>query len=177
MTGTRKTRPELDIDGARRAAVNLLRVRDRAADDLRDRLIARGAPRGIALRVVAEFTKARLLDDARLARNMIGRELEGGPVGRLRLRDRLERRGIRPRIATAAIDEALAGQSGVTGAMRLARQLARKAHASLGRVDAKVWRRIRATLARRGFEEDEVERAMESIGPPDGSERNGSDTL
>lgn len=172
--------PPLDLDAARRAAVNLLRVRDRSSDELRERLIARGAGAALASRVVAEFERARLVSDARLAEHTIARELEGGPVGRLRLEDRLARRMIDNTLAARAIDAAMRGRRGADDALLVARQLLKQLRAkpsagsktakgkSRARVtlDAKLWRRIAAALARRGFDEDEVERAMDALGPP-----------
>lgn len=184
MARSPKPRPPLDLDAARRAAVNLLRVRDRSSDELRERLIARGASGALASRVVAEFERARLVSDARLAEHTIARELESGPVGRLRLEDRLARRMIDEDLAARAIDAAIRGRRGADDALAAARQILEKLTAKSGSpskspgkqprpraqpettLDAKLWRRIAAALARRGFDEDEVERAMDALGPP-----------
>ncbi|MCC6970701.1 MAG: RecX family transcriptional regulator [Phycisphaerales bacterium] len=184
MPPAKQPSPPLDRDAARRAAVNLLRVRDRSSDELRERLIARGASGALASRVVEEFERARLVSDARLAEHTIARELETGPVGRLRLQDRLARRMIDDTLAARAIDSALRGRRGADDAIAAARQILEKLTGKSGtrskppgrqmrsrtqletRLDPKLWRRIAAALARRGFSDDEIERAMDALGPP-----------
>lgn len=195
-----KPRPPLDLDAARRAAVNLLRVRDRSSDELRERLIARGTPNSIAGRVVAEFQRARLVDDSRLAERTIARELEQAPVGRRRLEDRLARRMIGEDLAARTIDDTLRSRRGADDALIAARQLlsqlaanaatkatgtsagskpAKNQKKSQARapLDAKLWRRIAAALARRGFDDDDIERAMDALGPPPQSGSDRGDTL
>ncbi|MBL8759865.1 MAG: hypothetical protein JNL50_01045, partial [Phycisphaerae bacterium] len=44
-------------------------------------------------------------------------------------------------------------------------------------LDAKLWRRIAAALARRGFDDDDIERAMDALGPPPQSGSDRGDTL
>jgi SOS response regulatory protein OraA/RecX len=202
MPRDRKPRSVLTLDAARRAAVNLLRVRDRSTDELHNRLVARGAPSEVAARVVAELQRARLIDDAKLARHTIANELEQGAVGRLRLEDKLARRLIDERVASPAIDEVLRDRRGADDALAVARQLLNQiaARASTGAstkapirdtpsrgakrkskpgqpLDAKVWRRIAAALARRGFEDDDIERAMDGLGLPLPSGSDRRDTL
>lgn len=202
MPRDRKPRSVLTLDAARRAAVNLLRVRDRSSDELHSRLVARGAPSEVAARVVAELRRARLLDDAKLARHTIANEFEQGAVGRLRLQDKLARRMIDERVAALAINEALRGRRGADDALGVARQLLRQIAAKPGAgastnartkgapssgvkrrsnpgqsLDAKVWRRIAAALARRGFEDDDIERAMDGLGLPHPSDTDQRDTL
>lgn len=199
MARTPKPRPPLDLDAARRAAVNLLRVRDRSSDELRRRLIARNTPESIAARVVAEFERARLVNDSRLAEHTIARELEQGPVGRRRLEDRLARRMIDEDLAARAIDAATCGRRGADDALLVARQLLNQLTAKhAGKpaskrpvapadpcktkspacvtLDAKDYRRIAAALARRGFDDDEIQHAMDAIAPPESSP-DPSDTL
>lgn len=190
MARTPKPRPPLDLDAARRAAVNLLRVRDRSSGELRRRLLARNAPEPIADCVVAEFERARLVNDSRLAEHTIARELEQGPVGRRRLEDRLARRMIAEDLAARAIDAATRGRRGADDALLVARQLLKQLRAkpaarsktangkSRARptLDAKLWRRIAAALARRGFDDDDIQHAMDTLGPPE-SDSDSGDTL
>lgn len=188
MARTPKPRPPLDLDAARRAAVNLLRVRDRSSDELRQRLLARNTPEPIAARVVAEFERARLVNDSRLAERTIARELEQGPVGRRRLEDRLARRMIDEDLAARAIDAATRNRRGADDALLVARQLLRQlttSHAATSakkqsrtpaNLDTKLCRRIAAALARRGFEDDDIQHAMEALGPPE-SDADSGDTL
>ncbi len=190
MARTPKPRPPLDLDAARRAAVNLLRVRDRSSDELRQRLIARHAPEPIADRIVAEFERARLVNDSRLAEHTIARELEQGPVGRRRLEDRLARRMIDEDLAARAIDAAISNRRGADDALLVARQL-RKQHTAKpaaksksatkqsqarAPLDTKLWRRIAAALARRGFDDDDVQHAMDALAPTESGSDSG-DTL
>ncbi len=202
MTRDRKPRLVLTLDAARRAAVNLLRVRDRSSDELHSRLVARGAPSDIAARVVLELRRAGLVDDAKLARHTIANEFEQGAVGRLRLQDRLARRMIDDRVASLAINEALRDRRSADDALAVARQLLRQIAAKSGAgasakarikgapssgakrrsnpgqpLNAKVWRRIAAALARRGFEDDDIERAMDGLGLPHPWDSDQRDTL
>ncbi|MCC6230465.1 MAG: RecX family transcriptional regulator [Phycisphaerales bacterium] len=201
MARTPKPRPPLDLDAARRAAVNLLRVRDRSSDELRQRLLARNTPEPIAARVVAEFERARLINDSRLAEHTIARELEQGPVGRRRLEDRLARRMIDENLAARTIDAATRNRRGADDALLVARDLFKQftarpaskaatkrspppsgAQSAKARsqpranLDTRLYRRIAAALARRGFEEDDIQHAMDALGPPE-SDADSGDTL
>lgn len=199
MARTPKPRPPLDLDAARRAAINLLRVRDRSSDELRQRLLARNTPGPIAARIVAEFERARLVNDSRLAEHTIARELEQGPVGRRRLEDRLARRMIDEDLAARAIDAATRGRRGADDALLVARQLLKQLAAkptskdaaklpastdnsaknksrTRGALDAKAFRRIAAALARRGFDDDDIQHAIDALGPPE-SDADSGDTL
>ncbi len=137
---------------ARRRATLLLKIKDRSESDLRSRLERAGFAPEVAAAVVGEFRRARLVDDARLARSIVDRLADHGDAA---IADKLGRAGI----AGAEAREAMAG---------LPDEAVRADHAAralLGRMpggagDARR-RRLYAALLRRGFDEGDASDAVE----------------
>ena len=141
-------------DETRRAALRLLARRAYSRHELTTRL----AERPFADTIVDELADAGWLDDAAYATDLARSLIDRQPAGRELVLRRLAARGIDPHTATAAADAALAGVDSHDAALALARTRALD-----GTADPKTLRRIAGLLARRGFDADAIEFAIDAI--------------
>lgn len=167
--GAARRSPGLDpgarrVESLRRRLVTALGKREMSVRDARARLERWGAEPLDAERVTSELIAAGALDDGRAAEAFCRAALARRPVGRAWLRARLESLGIGTEDAARAIDAALEGASDTEAARALAAATARRLPSGLS--DAARRRRVLGVLARRGFEAEAAERAMEAaLGP------------
>lgn len=166
MSGSRRREAGAD-PAARRAAalrrrlVTALGKREMSVRDARARLERWGGEAALAERVIAELVAAGVLDDGRAAEAFCRAALARRPVGRAWLRARLEALGIGPEDAARAIDAALEGASDAEAARGVAAAAARRLPGGLS--DAARRRRVLGALARRGFDAEASERALEAV--------------
>ena len=147
-----------DLEHAKAIALRLLRATDRSRSGLVERLVERDVAPAVAESAVHALERAGLVDDARLASELVARELSRGPTGRARLESKLRAVGVPDTIAAAALDEAYADRDPLPDAQAFARARLR---AMPPRLDAAARaRRLAAALSRRGFDPDTAERVV-----------------
>ncbi len=134
-----------DTVKAKKKALSLLKVKDRTAHELRDRLVAAGHPPTGVDAALAELAREGLLNDSALARASLERDLAKGHSPRAAAH-KLATRGIHdadmPSPPTGELERAVAAAQ--ARAAKLPPDLPPHARA----------RRLLAALARLGYEED-----------------------
>ena len=155
-------------EAAKDVAKRLLRTTDRSRAALIQRLIERDVAPDIAEAAVDDLERVGLVDDARLAEQLIASALARGPVGRDRLAAKLE-----GTIAAAALDAAFADRDPAADADAAARVHLRTLPPRLD--TAARARRLAAALARRGFDADTVDTAVRTV-LPEFSDADDADT-
>lgn len=149
----------------RRDAERLLSRRALTESELHERLIAQGPDALAVAEVVAALRRAGALDDARVvasaAANALGRRRAAGAA----VSD-LEARGVEARVAKQAVGAAAADrrESDWDRALALAQARIR---GQLAAADPRTQRRrLAGVLARRGYEDDLIERILDAVLPP-----------
>jgi regulatory protein len=141
-------------------SLELLAARAYTTRNLRRKLVQKGfAPEEISA-TVDRLTGAGLLDDLRFATEFARQKLTIGGESVRRVGQRLTSRGIKPADVKAAIQSVLDDEP--IDIQRSIEASARKKLASMGGLEPEVRRRrLFAFLARRGFELDDIRRAVE----------------
>ncbi|MGI9013183.1 MAG: hypothetical protein ACR2GY_02930 [Phycisphaerales bacterium] len=171
-TTARAVLAALDAHRARRDALNMLGRRSCAVADLRARLRRREHSEAAVEQVITEFLDAGWLDDKATAEDIINSVLRKGPAARELLITQLcDRYAIDEDVAVAAVDRALCDQDLERDAVAYARKIYKAMPKKVTAATAS--RRIAARLARRGFDEDAIERVLYSIGLLDGAHDSG----
>lgn len=164
------------FDAALRKAAKQVDRRARSAREVRDALARAGHDEAMSARVVDRLSQLGMIDDAALGKALIDETLARQPAGLALLRAKLLRRGIDETTIDRLIgagdvirrdaDDAAASAdeppraSGVADARRLALQRL----PSLARFDSATrLRRLAGLLARRGFDADTVEAALDGL--------------
>lgn len=130
-------------------ALRWLARRDRSEREVRARLAEWGTPATDAEDVIQHLHERGYLNDAALAERLCDWHDRHDPLGPLRLRRRLEQRGIDAADAAAA----LAGRDDPERQRALAEGLAARREGALASLPALArWRRLHDYLARRGFD-------------------------
>ncbi|MGD8374529.1 MAG: RecX family transcriptional regulator [Acidobacteriota bacterium] len=148
---------------ARRAARVLLARRPRTVQELR-RALKRHEP-GAVERVIGELVAAGSLDDRRTGMEWLRYVRECRPMGRLRLRAELRKRGLEREQIEALLVEYY---QAATEAEDLQRALDRLRARGGGAGDPAALRRLAARLGRRGFAAADVLAALEGFTETDG---------
>ncbi len=140
-------------------ALTLLAARGYATAELRRRLTRSGFAAADIEGVVGRLTAAGLLDDAAYARQLTRSKLLDGGAASRRVRRELAARGVGRPVADAAITEVMADEE--VDESHMAEQLACRRAITLVRFDrATQRRRLYAYLARRGYDADDIRRAV-----------------
>ena len=161
-------------DEEARARDKVLRLLERRAyprRDLLQRLRRAGFTEAAAAAVIDRLVAAGAVDDGAFARAWIRTRLVAGPQGRRRLTAELARRGVDRETAAAALAEESPGDEN-DACLRAAERQAVK-YRRLPAAAAR--RRLSAFLARRGFDPEDVRRAVERIRPGTGDDTGGCD--
>jgi regulatory protein len=144
-------------------ALRLLEFRARTVEELRRKLIQKGAPGDDVDAVIARLLEQKLLDDTNFARQFARARVLGAGASRRRILLELKRKGVASSVADEAID-ALEELEGIDPSASIHRVAAKKLK-SLGALDDVTRkRRLYAFLARRGFDPDEIREAMAALG-------------
>jgi regulatory protein len=172
-------REEGEIVAAYDRALDLLGFRPRSATELRRRLVQKGieAPRAEA--AVARLVEQGLVDDRAYARAVARSKALGAGASRRRIGQELARRGVDRAVAEEALGDVWREEE--VDQTAAAERLARKRLGSLRGLDeASRRRRLYGFLARRGYDADEIRRALaavldgeesdDAVGEPDGPE-------
>ena len=148
-----------------RSAVRMLAARGHTRALLERKLVMRGHGRAVAELVSARWQERGAIDDARFAEVAVRNELARKPAGRRLLESKLAAKGVGHADAKPAIDAALADRDEYADALLLARRSVASIGRALsagGRDPLVVKRRTLGRLARRGFSNDAVRRAVDT---------------
>ena len=155
-------REEGELLAAYDRALDLLNFRARSAAELRRRLVQKGieAPRAEA--AVARLVEQGLVDDRAYARALARSKALGSGASRRRIGQELARRGVDRETADEAVSEVWREEE--VDQTAAAERLARKRLGALRGLDAGAKRRrLYAFLARRGYDGDEIRRAVAAV--------------
>lgn len=144
-------------------ALNLLAFRARSSAELARTLVRKGEPKEMVERAVERLLEQGLLDDAAFAQSFTRAKVLGAKQSKRRVQQDLARRGVARTVSDAAIATVFE-EEGVDQ-REIVEQAARKKLRSLTKLDPLVRRRrLYAFLARRGYDAEDIRRAMEAVG-------------
>lgn len=145
-------------------ALNMIALRARSAAELRRLLLRKGEPAENVEVAIERLVRAGFLDDASFAKQFARSKAVGAGLSRRRVQQELAKRGVARDLADAAIAEAFEDeQIDEEGTLE---RVARKKLKSLARLDIPVQRRrLYAFLARRGYDGDDIIRALRTVMP------------
>ncbi len=143
-------------------ALNMLALRARSARELRRQLVRKGEPADQVDVVIGRLLAAGFLDDEAFARQFARSKAVGAGMSRRRIQQELARRGVARDVGDDAIADVFTEEALDEGTV--VEQAARKKLRSLKNVDAETRkRRLYAFLARRGYDLDDIRRAIQLV--------------
>ena len=153
-------------------ALNLLAHRARSSSELSRTLQRKGEEKAHVEWAIARLTEQGLIDDAAFARAFARTKVVDGKHSRRRVQQDLARKGVSRALTDEAIDTVIE-EEGVDQ-LAIVEEAARKKLRSLAGLDAAVQRRrLYGFLARRGYELDDIRRALDAIGSSLGRDDDG----
>jgi regulatory protein len=152
-------------------ALNLLSARAYTARNLRRKLVHKEFDPDEIEATMERLTASKLLDDSKFAAEYARQKLVVGGLSSRRVEQELQKKGIARQQAKEAVDSVVEDESVDSEAS--ARKAARKKFKSLSGLEPDVQRRrLFGFLSRRGFDLDDVKRAVETV---IGEEENTAD--
>ncbi len=143
-------------------ALNLLSARAYSSRNLRRKLVQKEFDPEEVEATMERLTASSLLDDAKFAAEYARQKLVVGGISARRVEQELQKKGIDRRKAKEAVASAVDDESVDSGAS--AEKAARKKFKSLSGLEPDIKRRrLFAFLARRGFDLDDVKRAVSTV--------------
>lgn len=143
-------------------ALDMLEARSRCVAELRRLLIKKGEPEADVDAAIARLKSCGILDDANFARQLTRSKAIGAGLSRRRIGQELAKRGVAREISDEAI-EAVFDEEGIDERESIDR-VARKKLRMLTKVDdATRRRRLYAFLARRGYDNDDITRVLQTL--------------
>lgn len=143
-------------------ALNMLALRARSSRELRRQLVQKGEPAEQVDVAIAHLLAAGLLDDGAFARQFARSKAVGAGMSRRRIQQELGRRGVARQIGDDAIADVFEEEE--LDERVIVEQAARKKLRSLKNLDAETRsRRLYAFLARRGYDLDDIRRAIQAV--------------
>jgi regulatory protein len=156
-----RLREEGEVVAAYDRALDLLAFRPRAAAELRRRLVQKGIVAARAEAAVGRLVEQGLVDDRAFALAVTRSKALGGGASRRRIGQELARRGVDRETADAAVEEVWRDEE--VDQSETVERLARKRLGALRGLEAGAQRRrLYAFLARRGYDADEIRRALDA---------------
>ena len=147
-------------------ALNMLALRARSARELRRQLIRKGEPADRVDAAIARLLAAGFLDDAAFARQFVRAKAVQAGMSRRRIQQELARRGVARDVSDGAMEAVFADEQ-LSEAV-VVEQAAHKKLRALRNLDPDTRRRrLYAFLARRGYDLDDIRRAMQAVGGSD----------
>jgi regulatory protein len=144
-------------------ALHVIAARARSAAELRRALIRKGEAPEMVDRAIARLREQGFLDDAAFAQSFTRFKVLGAGQSRRRVQAELGRKGVARDVTDAAIDTVFA-EEGVDQ-RAIVERVARKKLRTLAKLEPLVRRRrLYGFLARRGYDGDDIRRAMDAIG-------------
>lgn len=143
-------------------AVTMLAFRARSERELRRQLIQKGEAEVHVDAAIARLAARGLIDDAGYARQLARSRVLGPGHSRRRLQAELFRKGVERGVADEAIAEVMEDESIDTEA--IIERVARRKLQSLAKLEPEVRdRRLWGFLARRGYDSDDIRRAIKAV--------------
>lgn len=143
-------------------ALDMLEARARGSEELRRLLVRKGEPPADVDAAIARLQANGLLDDATYARQFARSKLLGAGLSRRRLQQELSRRGVDRDLSADAIDAVFTDEA-VDDATTIERVALKKLR-TLSKLEAATQRRrLYAFLARRGYDADDIQRALRTL--------------
>jgi regulatory protein len=143
-------------------ALKLLAGRGYAVADLSRRLVRGGAETQHVAVAIERLVAAGLLNDAEYARSLTRSHVRSRGTSARRLKQELSRRGVAEDVAADAVAEVFVEEA-VDESAVVERLAGRRAETMRGLEPAVRRRRLYAYLARRGYDADDVRRAVEAV--------------
>ncbi len=143
-------------------ALNLIAVRARSATELSRTLVRKGELPAHVARAIQRLTDEGYLDDGQFASAFARSRIVGSGHSRRRVAADLSRKGVARDVASAAIAQLIAEEEFDQGS--LVEAAARKKLRTLSGVNSATRRRrLYGYLARRGYDTDDIRRAMDAV--------------
>jgi regulatory protein len=144
-------------------ALDVLAFRSRASRELARSLVQKGEPSDLVERAIARLTEQGLLDDSAFAESFTRARVLGAHQSKRRVQQELARKGVARDVSDAAIatvfrEEAVDQRDVVECAARKKLTALRNLEPTVRR------RRLYGFLARRGYDGDDIRKAMEVVG-------------
>ena len=150
-------------------ALNMLAFRARSSAELARSLVRKGEEKELVVRAVARLQEQGFLDDAAFAASYTRTRVLGARHSKRRVQQDLARKGVGRAVADAAITDVFEEEGIDQG--EIVAEAARKKLRSLAKLAPLVRRRrLYAFLARRGYDGENIRRAMEALGEELGRE-------
>jgi regulatory protein len=144
----------------------MLERSSRTTAELRQRLARRRHPAPAIEATIGRLVDVGLLNDDAYGRQFARTRLAAGRTAPARVERELMRRGIDRQTAAAALQEVLSEDA--IDVVAILDDTVRRRATTLAKLDASTRRRrLYAYLARRGFDPDEIRRALERLGGAD----------
>jgi regulatory protein len=162
MTESSSSAPNKRKRSTYERALDMLEARARGVAELRRLLIKKGEPEADVDDAIGRLCAAGVLDDANFARQLTRSKALGAGLARRRIQQELSKRGVAREISDDAIEQVF-DEEGVDEEASIER-VARKKMRMLTRVDSQTRkRRLYAFLARRGYDADDIQRALRVV--------------
>jgi regulatory protein len=146
-------------------ALDMLEARSRAVAELRRLLIRKGEPETEVDAAIERLRANGLLDDRNFARQLTRSKALGAGLSRRRIQQELSKRGVPRDVSDEAIEQVF-DEEGVDEEASIER-VARKKLRMLGKADDETRRRrLYAFLARRGYDNDDIQRVLRDLVEP-----------
>jgi regulatory protein len=143
-------------------ALNLLAASPRSAKELRRRLVLKGEPPELADLAIQRLLDLGLLNDADYARQIARSKATSQGHSRRRLQQELFKRGVQRDVADAAISDVMEDET--IDSEAIIEKIARRKARSLAKLEpAARRRRLYDFLARRGYDHDDIQRAIATV--------------
>jgi regulatory protein len=144
-------------------ALNMLAFRGRASKELARGLVRKGEPKELVDRAIVRLQEQGLLDDSAFAQSFTRAKVLGAKQSKRRVQQDLARKGVDRAVSDAAIATVFE-EEGVDQ-REVVEAAARKKLRSLAKLEPVVRRRrLYAFLARRGYDGDDIRKAMAVVG-------------
>jgi regulatory protein len=144
-------------------AINLLAFRARSSRELRRQLVRKGETPDHVDAAIARLHAAGFLDDAAFARQFTRSKAVGAGMSRRRIQQELARRGVSREVSDEAIADVFEDEH--LDEATVVELAARKKLRGLQNLDVETRnRRLFAFLARRGYDLDDIKRAIQAVG-------------
>lgn len=144
-------------------ALNMLAFRARSSAELARSLVRKGEPQELVDAAVSRLQEQGLLDDVAFAQSFTRTKVLGAQQSKRRVQQDLARKGVAREVTDAAI--ATVFEEEQVDQREIVEQAARKKLRSLMKAEPVVRRRrLYAFLARRGYDGEDIRRAMEAVG-------------